>query len=424
MANTIDLQAIDRGLGALAGLLQNADVRTTVAIFRADFVAASQQVDVLSDYKDLHDLLHDLQFECYNYIASQVARFPGDEVVIDSLLDHELTFMGLVAGLHEVAARPTVSGELTWITELSQAEAVLHQALEAKDQVALKRHCRLVRRVLDRYPSRVNERLNSAAKALRMDAIERALTTILDMLKTRVGASAEVASFAVGTASLVDLNQRLTCLVRDHDRWQDVDVELRRVEATMNSDPEELEISWPDIKARTIPLLCGEDESQAQALGRDSTRLEEALHANDPEKARRHFIHFQRQAAGHFYRVDKQLKMLCGQLRTIGAPLAAVAELVAAMPAPQSAQPPVVGFPIDATLIRREHWQRVLDELSRKYDALTKRIAAINNDIGRELDGERKLVLTERNDELMAEREELVNIRVQIESQLNRPAVA
>ena len=179
-------------------MLQNADVRATVAVFRADFLAASQQVDVLSDYKDLHDLLHDLQFQCYNYIASQADRFPGDELVIETLLDHELTFKGLVARLHEVAARPTVSGELTWITELSQAEAVLQQALEAKDPAALKRHCRLVRRVLDRYPSLINARLNSAARALRMDAIEHAMTTILDMLKNRVGASAEVTFFAVG----------------------------------------------------------------------------------------------------------------------------------------------------------------------------------------------------------------------------------
>ncbi len=277
MTSNIDLQAIDRGLGVLAGLVQNAeqnaDVRAIVAVFRADFEAASQQINVLGDYKELHDLLHEVQFKCYNYIASQTTRFPEDELVVDTLIDHGLTFKGLVAKLHDVAARATVSGELTWIAELVGAESLLEQALETKDPAMLKRHCRLVRRVLDRYPSLVNTRLNSAARALRMDAIERAMTTILDMLKSRVGESAEVTSFAAGTASLAELDQHLTCLVRDHDRWQDVDVELRRVEATLSSDPEELQMSWPDIKARTESLLCGQVQSQTQALRQESVSL-------------------------------------------------------------------------------------------------------------------------------------------------------
>lgn len=418
MPDQIDLQAIDRGLGALAGLLQNSDVRTTVAVFRADFVAASQQIDVLSDYKDLHDLLHDLQFQCYNYIASQTARFPEDELVVDTLIDHGLTFKGLVAKLHDVTTRPTVSGELTWITELSEAEVFLQQALEAKDPAALKRHCWLVRRVLDRYPSLVNARLNSAARALRMDAIERAMTTILDMLKTRVGASDEVTSFAVGTASLTDLSQRLTCLVRDHDRWQDVDVELRRVEATLSSDPEEMQMSWPDIKTRTASLLCGEDESQTQALRQESVKLEEAFQANDPENARRHFMRFQRQAAEHFYRVDTELKALCGQLRTIGAPLAIVAGLVPAMP-PQLVQPTKARLTQGATPIRSEHLRLMLEELAHNYNALTERIAAIDRDIDRTLDGEQRLVLKQRRAERAAERDELAAIRSQYEVQLN-----
>jgi hypothetical protein len=42
-----------------------------------------------------------------------------------------------------------------------------------------------------------------------------------------------------------------------------------------------------------------------------------------------------------------------------------------------------------------------LGELHRRYDTLTKRIAAIDTDIGRELDSEHKLILQERRSALV-----------------------
>lgn len=44
-------------------------------------------------------------------------------------------------------------------------------------------------------------------------------------------------------------------------------------------------------------------------------------------------------------------------------------------------------------------------EAQRRYDTLTKRIAAIDEDIGRELDGERRLSLEARRDDLVKERD-------------------
>lgn len=47
-------------------------------------------------------------------------------------------------------------------------------------------------------------------------------------------------------------------------------------------------------------------------------------------------------------------------------------------------------------------------ELQRRYDTLTKRIAALDTDIGREMDSERKWSLQERRDELATERNEVM----------------
>ncbi len=60
-------------------------------------------------------------------------------------------------------------------------------------------------------------------------------------------------------------------------------------------------------------------------------------------------------------------------------------------------------------------------ELQRRYDTLTRRIAALDTDIGRELDSERKLVLTERRAELAAEREQVAQDLERIAGQLADP---
>jgi len=70
MTHPIDLQSIIRGLSALTGLMYVPQVRTTVAVFYTDFMAATEQINVLGDYKDVHDNLHQLQFLCYNSIVT------------------------------------------------------------------------------------------------------------------------------------------------------------------------------------------------------------------------------------------------------------------------------------------------------------------------------------------------------------------
>jgi hypothetical protein len=56
--------------------------------------------------------------------------------------------------------------------------------------------------------------------------------------------------------------------------------------------------------------------------------LDEALVNNNPVKVRRFFRSYQRRATDRFFRVDVQLKALCGDLRQIGVPLASVLRMV------------------------------------------------------------------------------------------------
>ncbi|MGB2774557.1 MAG: caspase family protein [Anaerolineae bacterium] len=66
----------------------------------------------------------------------------------------------------------------------------------------------------------------------------------------------------------------------------------------------------------------------------------------------------------------------------------------------------------------KRHWRQQLAELQRRYETLSNRIAALDKDLGRTLDGETKLTLKERRQELVTERDQTAQEMAQIERQL------
>lgn len=77
-----------------------------------------------------------------------------------------------------------------------------------------------------------------------------------------------------------------------------------------------------------------------------------------------------------------------------------------------SGRPPLSG---DAA---KRHLRQQLVELQSRYETLSRRIAALDTDLGRELDSERKLALQQRRQELIAARGQLADEMTQIEQQL------
>lgn len=103
-----------------------------------------------------------------------------------------------------------------------------------------------------------------------------------------------------------------------------------------------------------------------------------------------------------------------GQLRTdVLAGLAALADGIAGrrgQVAPLPAASPAIP---SAAAVR--HMRTQLDELQRRFDTLTRRITALDTDIGRELDSERRLVLEARRADLVHERDEVTGEMTRLE---------
>jgi len=322
-------EPVRQGLNALADLMQAPAVRDAVITFRVVFEAACNQIEVIANYKALHDLLHTLEFQCYSGIVQESKRFPEDETTLDILMDHELTLQNLLGEIQQMAARETIkSHEVQWLTELQKAQSELHQAIEILEPRHLQRTIWLLNRVLAIQPSRINTNLTSAARSLRLPDLVDAMTFIAEQLTTAHLDQAKRNQFQQGVIVLSDLNQRLTALVIGHDYWQELDLELRRIEANFDQDLIELEMSWPDLKERTGVLFDTEADAWTIAFQQDGQNLDEALSAKNPVKIKRYFRLYRRRASDRFYQVDVTLKRLCEELREVGGPLASVLRMI------------------------------------------------------------------------------------------------
>ncbi len=321
---------VSAGLFALRELMQrSSDVRTDVIAFQTDFRAAREQIDRLGDYKDFHDLLHRLQYHCYNGVGQAALLFPADEMAVDNLTEYALTLDGIVAALQVVLARSTLSKqETSWIDDVVAAKTDLNAALDGLDEKLLKRVIWRLNRLLTTQPGLINKSLNQTARVLRLPTLTEALAGICDRLTSLDLDAGKVQQFETGVKALRQLDQDLTALVNDHDRWQTLDLELRRIGGTLDHDLFDLEMSWPDVKTRAEPLCLNVADDWAQALQKESHGLDEALVASNPVKVKRGFRNFQRRVSERFFQIDVNLKAVCGDLRQIGTPLASVLGMI------------------------------------------------------------------------------------------------
>jgi hypothetical protein len=318
------------GLMALRELMQRSpDVRNAVIEFQTDFKVAYEQVDQLGDYKDLHDLLHSLQFSCYNGVTYAAALFLKSDEALDILNEHVLTFENIVDELKIVASRPSMpKQELRWIDEAEQMKGDFHSALNTMDEKKLKNAIARLNRLLATHPARINTLLNQSARALRLPTLWSALVRICNDLTSQNLDPGRVKVFQAGVEALDKLQQSLSDLVDKHDRWQAREVDLRLSESLVDRDPDQFEMDWLDIKLKSEQLYIDSADEWATALKEESNGLDEALSNHNPAKVRRCFHNYQRRTANRFYQVDKDLKALCGNLRQIGVPLASVLEII------------------------------------------------------------------------------------------------
>jgi len=309
------------GLDALLELLRAPVVRETVAAFRDNFTTARAQVADVIALKDVHDLLHTLQF-LYIPLTREARTFPDDEVAMDNITDYALTLRTRTAEIHAVFDRaPEVLGDRAWVGDLEIAYTTLRQALSERDLRVLQKALWHINRVLAVQPSYINTNLLTRTRMLRLRSLASAMEELHDKLTTVAQDKVRLVRFKHGVLALVELRSNIEQLVANHDAWQAIDREVRRIAPNLRYDTSELEQSWPDLRARLASLAVG-DAEWAQALREEVAKLDAALVGSSGQRPGAIFQHCNRIIDERFYQVDVDLKRLCSHLRELDDPLA------------------------------------------------------------------------------------------------------
>ncbi|MBX3059183.1 MAG: hypothetical protein KF770_22165 [Anaerolineae bacterium] len=316
MSNTM---LVSKSLVSLLRLLARPDMRAAVVAFQTDFQAASSQIDQMNDFKMAHDLFQELENR-YFLIQNDERRLPADDLAWDSIAINEPELQGKISDLRVVTQRPTfATDEARWMAQLDKVSDSIRVGVEQFDLDELKRGTSLLYRVLNRTPSRINAQLVATATALRLDALEQAMQTInTNLSASDLGRDSMVEEIANGVAALGGLDDRLTVLVKEHNAWQEIDDELRRVEGTLNQSIDELDDAWFDLEPMARNLTAGQEADWATELNDVVDKLDEALRDKVVVTVRRLFRRFQSQVRRRFRQVDLELLTLCQDLQRVG----------------------------------------------------------------------------------------------------------
>lgn len=314
-----------QGLKALERLLVGSPLlKESVIKSRERLEAIKGQIDKIADYKDVHDLLHQLQFSCYNMIRREEKNFP-DVATLEILGSYEMNLGTILVRLRAVAARKQIHpSELTWIDEVGAAQSLLQQAIDFAnpDRSALTQSMWYLMRTINRFPSLINRSLLLEARALDLGELLKALRSVVPTAEDTSQDVRSVSEFIDGLNAIEEMHRRLTGLTEIHDTWQKLELEFVQFEETLESDAAFLEFSWTQI---ILPGLSRLEETpdpgSTDSLKTYQDRLSAEITGQNIPRIRGYFQGLRRETGLRFFQVDVNLKALCDELRKVAEPL-------------------------------------------------------------------------------------------------------
>ncbi|MDJ0718625.1 MAG: hypothetical protein QNJ54_31105 [Prochloraceae cyanobacterium] len=313
-----------RGLQVLSELVSAPERQKNLSSILDISKRIIRQIELLYNYKKLHDLLHTLEFQTYIIMDQEVQNFPDNETSEYILTDCELTLQRTVDDMREVQVQLDSGVDKAFgLKELEQALAELSKALEESNQQRLQRAVLIINHVLNIQPVLINAEMTAVARSLDLDALINAMISLQEILANSASqGSIRLREDATTAATTInELGEKLRSLMAFHDKWQKLNLELRRIEANTESDLLELEVSWPYVKAQVETLYESSKDKSLLSLKRESSKLEQALAEQNLIKAKRVFQSYRKRGSYSFYQVDLELMKLLSDLQQVSAPI-------------------------------------------------------------------------------------------------------
>jgi hypothetical protein len=332
-------QLAEQAIDLLLNLLANPDVRAAVLAYRDIFKEASRQISILYAYKKVHDLLHEVEFGCYNSMMIDVRDFPEQEAAREKLSIHIFSLSKYLSYAEDIVKEAFERGErIAKVREqLNRAYEALQDADRNQDVAHYLRAIQHLRLLLSRAQSNFNLLLNQAARDLNINTLVAAMQGVHERITRAELSPSTAGQFQMGVDDLATLGRDLHTRTTEHDRWQQVDDVLRGVESNSANLLSDLEVFWPlmtselrvagDLAKVGSPSVVEPSASDWRArIAQEMTNLEDAVNRSDLMRARRHYRNLYQQAADRLDRIDKKLLQVCEKISKVRDPLRTLVE--------------------------------------------------------------------------------------------------
>ncbi|UCE62170.1 MAG: hypothetical protein JSU63_10760 [Phycisphaerales bacterium] len=315
-------------LRTVADFLADPQVRQTVGRFQADFRTIEERTRIVSGYKQLHEVLHVLQWQV-PAIQDAAERFDTDVNAARLLSRQLLDLRRQVARTRERAdGLPTAMMEKMWIDELDQAVKDADKALKTPDGTAMTSVVSDLR-VLLRESARIDGQLAVAVSDLPLGKLLDALGEIDQSRSSDAATKGGSASQQIrdGRDALRLIRPKLAGLVAQHNNWQSLDKELAGIETNPGYRPEDKVPRWRRVKDK-LKGLCNAfsgDDWSVKIMSHLSN-WEAAAQRNESQTCEIEADSLRTQAMDRFFGVDTEMRDLCENLVKVGRPLKTLLE--------------------------------------------------------------------------------------------------
>lgn len=294
-------------------------MKNILSDYQKTFQSALNQIDVLSDYKALHDGLHEVQFSVYPNIIEEISLLSNDKNAQFNLSQYQRDLRRAVSKLQSAVKRQKVQAEESeWVSQLDQAGSDLKLGIDKPESKKAESAVQAINEVIGIQPGRINMKLYAAIASENsfLSTLIKLMEDVCAGLRGVDKAAAKLDEFQKNIDFLKDIQSQLDTLIKEHNTWQEVDNDLRYLPGILEDlGLTALDKMWHKQKSKTALLYAGKTEDWATDLQAEDGRLEEAIKTNDSNLAKKSIQNYCAQASERFFYVDKSLLELCEQLR-------------------------------------------------------------------------------------------------------------
>lgn len=327
-----ETRKIGDALDALSVLLENPVIHAAVASGRDLFAEVLRQITTLGLYKGLHDRFQQME-ERAQIVDGFRPQLTAQETQAWHLFERsEADLREQIAEVLALAAK--LDARAHWLQKLDRAKREMLGGIDQRDPALISRALRSVFAILGQEPWSINVQLAEVARNLPLHALARKLSTVADeltRLELELWQRRQYAIFADGVGEISQLDTQLVRLVSWHDRFQELDNELRQAEGYLDGSGQGLADLWAEIEPLHRQICdAGNTMSWALRLAHTAAELEQCLLARPGDRsALRLFWSYRAQCNRSFTQVDTDLLQLCGELQRIGRSLEFVLQVSA-----------------------------------------------------------------------------------------------